>query len=74
MPGVEERGIDAHRQPTVAALGGPDQLQAEAQLAGILEIVCLQVLYPLLRHVVQVHRRAERQPRENRHLRGRVTA
>ena len=39
MPGVEERGMHAHRQPAVAALGGADQLQAEAELAGVLQVV-----------------------------------
>jgi len=32
------------------------------------------VLDALIRHVVEVHRRAERQPRQDRHLRGRIPA
>ena len=42
VPGVEEGGVYAHREPAVAALGGADQLQAEAKLAGVLEVVGLR--------------------------------
>ena len=72
MPGVQERGMHPHRQPAVATLGGADQLQPESKLAGVLEIVGVQVLDAFVAHVVEVHRRAEREPREDRHLRRRV--
>ena len=66
--------MHAHRQAAVAALGGADQLQAEAELARVLEVVAVQVLDALVAHVVEMHRRAEREAREDRHLRGRVAA
>ena len=66
--------MHVHRQPALAALGGADQLQPEAELARVLEVVAVQVLDALVAHVVEVHRRAERQPREDRHLRRRVAA
>jgi hypothetical protein len=63
-----------HRQSAAATLGGADQLETEAQLARILEIGDVQVFDALVADIVQVHRRAEREPCEDRHLRGRVPA
>ena len=74
MAGVEERRVDAHGHAAVEALGGADQLQPEAELAGIGEVVDLQVLDSLIADVVEVHRRAEREAREDRHLRRGVAA
>ncbi len=53
----------------VDALRGAHELQPEAELARVLEVVGLQVLDPFVAHVVEVHGRAEREPREDRHLR-----
>ena len=64
----------AHRQAALAALGGADQLQPQAQLARVLEVVGVQVLDALVAHVVEVHRRPERQTRQDRHLGGGVAA
>ena len=46
VPGVEERGMHAHRQPAVAALGGADQLQPETELARVLEVVACRCSMP----------------------------
>ncbi len=64
--------MHAHGQPAVAALGGADQLEPEAELARVLQVVDVEVLDPLVADLVEVHRRAEREPREDRHLGGRV--
>ena len=72
MAGIEERRVHVDRQPAVAPFGGADQLQAEAQLARIGEVVQLQLLDAFIAHVVQAHRGAERQAREDRHLGRRV--
>ncbi len=45
-PAVEEGGMHAHRQPAVAALGGADQLQAEPELARVLEVVACRCSMP----------------------------
>ena len=74
MAGVEEHGVHPHRQPAPEPLGGADQLQAEAHFARRAQVVGLQLLDPLVAHVVEVHRRAEREAREDRHLRRRVPA
>ena len=74
MSGVEEGGVHAHGEPAVAALGGADQLQAEAELAGVGEIVALEVLDALVGNVLEAHGRAEGEARENGHLRRRILA
>ena len=71
---VQEGGVHPHRQAAVAALGGADQLEPEPELARVLEVVALQVLDALVAHLVEPHGRAEREPREDRHLGGGVAA
>jgi hypothetical protein len=70
MTRVQERRVDSHRQATIDSLGGADQLQPEPQLARVLEVVGLDVLDPVISNLVDVHRRVERQPGEDRHLCG----
>ena len=74
MTAVEERGVHAHAQAAVDPLRRPDQLEAEAEVAGVLEVVARQVLDPLVRDLRERDRRVERQPGEDRHLRGGVAA
>ena len=64
--------MHAHRDPLRESLGGPDQLQREAQLAGEGDVVAGDRGDPLVANVVDVHRDSEREPREDRHLGGRV--
>ena len=66
--------MHADRQRLADALGGADQLQPEAELAGVLDVVGRDLADALVADLVEVDRRAERQPREDRHLRGRVAA
>ena len=66
--------MHADRQAAADPLGGADQLQPEAELARVLEVVGLDLLDPLVADLVEVHRRVEREPREDRHLRRRVAA
>ena len=66
--------MHAHRQSAVDALGGADQLQPEAELARVLEVVGGDALDALVADLVEVDRRVERQPREDRHLRRGVLA
>ena len=68
MARVQERRVDADRQAVADPLGGADQLQPEAEVAGVLEVVGLDLLDPLVADLVEVHRRVERQPGEDRHL------
>ena len=60
--------MHAHREPAVAPLGGADQLQAKPQLTRILQVVGLQLLDALIWNLIDVDRRAECEPREDRHL------
>ena len=57
------------RQPVVDPFGGADQLELEPEIARVLEVVGLDVLDPLIAHLVQVHRSVERQPGDDGHLR-----
>ena len=74
MAVVEERRVHADRELAVDALGGADELQPEAELARVLHVVGGDVLDALVGDLVDVHRRVERQPREDRHLRRGVLA
>ena len=74
VAGVEERRVHAHASAAVDALGGPDQLQPEAEVARVLDVVGGDVLDALVADVVEVDRRVERQPGEDRHLRRGVLA
>ena len=71
---VEERGVHPHADAAVDALGGADELEAEAELPRVLHVLARDVLDPLVAHVVEVHGRVERQAREDRHLGRRVLA
>ena len=73
-PPVEEAGEDPDADPAVAALGDPEQLQREAELLGVGEVVGLDRLDPLVGDLVEADRRAEGEPREDRHLRRGVGA
>ena len=74
MAGVQEGGVHAHREPSLQALGGPDQLQPQAELAGVLHVVALQLLDALVADLVEAHGRPEGQARQDRHLGRRVAA
>ena len=66
--------MHAHRQRLADALGGADQLEPEAELARVLHVVGGDLADALVADLVEMHRRSERQPREDRHLGGRVAA
>src|SRR5436309_2060425 len=51
---IQEGGVHAHRKALADALGGADQLELEAEIAGVLQVVGLDVLDPLEGHLVQV--------------------
>ena len=72
MSRVQKDRVHSHRQAVVDPLGGADQLELEPEVARVLEVVGLDVLDPLVAHLVEVHRGVERQPRDDRHLRRRV--
>ena len=74
MSGVEEGGVHPHGEPAVAALSCADQLEPEAELAGVGEIVALEVLDALEGDVLEAHGRAEGEAREDGHLGGGVLA
>ena len=74
MPAVEERRVHAHRDAPGEPLGRADQLQRQTELAGVGDVVAGDRRDPLVGDVVDVHRRAEREAREDRHLRRRVGA
>ena len=60
--------------PPSQALRRPDQLQREPELLRVLEVVRGDLLDALVAHLVEVHGGVEGEPREDRHLRGRVLA
>jgi hypothetical protein len=65
---VQEDWVHPDRQPAADPLGGADQLELEPEVARVLEVVGLDVLDPLVAHLVEVHGGVERQPRDDRHL------
>jgi len=71
---VEEAGEDADADPAVAALGDAEQLQREAELLRVGEVVRLDRLYPLVGDLGERDRRVEGEAGEDRHLRRRVGA
>ena len=71
---VEEAGEDANADPALVALGDPEQLQREAQLLGVGEVVGLDLLDPLVGDLAQRHRGVEGEAGEDRHLRRGVGA
>ena len=75
MPRVEEAGEDADADlPVAHPLGDPQQLQRQAELLRIGDVVRLDPLDALVGDVVELHRRAEGEPRQDRHLRRGVGA
>ena len=74
MARVQEDRVHAHRQPVADPLGGADQLELEPEIARVLEVIGLDVLDALVADLVEVHRGVEREPRDDRHLRGRIAA
>ena len=69
-PGIEEAGEDANADLLLAdALGHPEQLQRQAELLRVGEVIGTDPLDALVGDVVQRHRRPEREPRQDRHLR-----
>ncbi len=66
--------MHAHREPAVDALGRPDQLEPEAELVRVGDVVGRDVLDALVADLVEVHGRVEGQPGEDRHLGGGVAA
>ena len=71
---VQEAGEDADADPAVAKLGDAEQLQREAELLRVGEVVGLDLGDPLVGDVVERDRRVEGEPGEDRHLRRRVGA
>ena len=71
---VEEAREDPDAQPAVAALGDAEQLQRQAELLRVGDVVGLDLGDPLTGDVVEGHRGPEGQPGEDRHLRRRVCA
>ena len=71
---VEEAGEDADADPAVAPLGDAEQLQREAELLGVGEVVGLDRLDPLVGDLVEADRGVEGEPGEDRHLRRGVGA
>ena len=71
---VEEAGEDADADPAVAALGDAEQLQREAELLGVGEVVGLDRLDPLVGDLVERDRGVEGEAGEDRHLRRGVGA
>ena len=71
---VEEAGEDADADPAVAPLGDAEQLQREAELLRVGEVVGLDRLDPLVGDLVEGHRGVEGEPGEDRHLRRGVGA
>ena len=55
--------------PSLEPLGDAQQLQREAQLLGVGDVVGLDLGDPLVGDVVELHRGVEGEPREDRHLR-----
>ena len=74
MAAVEEAGEDADADPAVAPLGDAEQLQREAELLGVGEVVGLDRLDPLVGDLVERDRGVEGEPGEDRHLRRGVGA
>ena len=66
MAWIQEGRVHAHGQPAVHALGGAEQLQPQAQLARVLHVVGGDVLDSLVGDLVEVHRRVEGQPGQDR--------
>ena len=72
-----DRGTPGGREPTgfvADLLGRADQLQPEPEVARVLQVVGLDLLDSLVTDLVDVDRRVERQPGQDRHLRRRVVA
>ena len=74
MVRIQEAGEYPDAEPAVAALGDAEQLQRQAELLGVGDVVGLDLGDPLVGDVVERHRGAEGQPGEDRHLRRRVGA
>ena len=68
MAWIEEGRMHPDGQATVDPLGGPDQLEPEAELTRVLEVIGLDVLDPFVDHLVDVDRRVKCQPGQDRHL------
>ena len=60
--------MHAHGQAAVDALGRPDQLEPEAEVVRVGDVVGRDVLDALVADLVEVDRRVEGQPGEDRHL------
>ena len=69
---VQEARKHANADPAAAALCDAEQLQRQPELLGVGDVVGLDLGDPLVGDVGQGHRRAEGEPREDRHLRRRV--
>jgi hypothetical protein len=69
VPWVEEAGEHPHADLAVAdPLRDAEQLQREAELLRVSEVVRLDPLDPLIGDVLELDRGPEREPREDRHL------
>ena len=70
----EERRVHPHGDPIREPLRRPDQLQRQPELARVRDVGDGDADDPVVADVVDVDRCAEREPREDRHLRRRVGA
>ena len=66
--------MHADAEPAVDPLGGADQLQPQAELLRVGDVVGRDVLDALVADLVEVHGRVEGEPGEDGHLRGGVAA
>ncbi len=67
--GIQEAGKHADAEPAVAALGDPQQLQRQAELLRVGDVVRLDLGDPLIGDVGERDGGAERKPSQDRHLR-----
>ena len=71
---VEERRVHAHATPPSTRSAVPISFSPRPSSLRVLDVVGGDVLDALVADLVEVHRRVEREPREDRHLRRRVLA
>ncbi len=73
-PGYRNTGCTRTESPPSRRSAVPISFRPRPISRARAQVVGLQVLDALVAHVVEVHRRAEREAREDRHLRRRVPA
>ena len=73
-PPYRKHGNTRTLAPPSQALRDAEQLQHEPELLRVVEVVGRDLLDAVERDVVELHRRMEREPREDRHLGGGILA